>query len=173
MMKKILLPFLIYLAFISESSLVQAFLSHDHNMDWEIIPRFSMVMILFIAMYLNTTYGLLYGLGFGLLTDLLYTDIIGVYLFSMAATAYIISVFSRYLFGNLIVTLFLSIIGVAILEFLVYGLNSLIGISNQPIDLFLFKRLLPTLILNGLFAILIYYPYVKQLTRIKETLKEN
>ncbi|MDR7073658.1 rod shape-determining protein MreD [Fictibacillus barbaricus] len=173
MMKKILLPFLIYLAFISESSLVQAFLPQDASMDWQIIPRFSMVMILFIAMYLNTTYGLLYGLGFGLLTDLLYTDIIGVYLFSMAATAYITSVFSRYLFGNLIVTIFLSIIGVSILEFFVYGLNSLIGISNQSIDLFLYKRLLPTLILNGLFAILIYYPYVKYLNRIKETIKEN
>ncbi|WP_082820731.1 rod shape-determining protein MreD [Fictibacillus phosphorivorans] len=173
MMKKILLPFLIYLAFISESSLVQAFLPHENSMDWQLIPRFSMVMILFVAIYLNTTYGLLYGLAFGLLTDLLYTDIIGVYLFSMAATAYITSVFSRYLFGNLIVTLLLSIVGVSILEFFVYGLNSLIGISNQMIDVFLYKRLLPTLILNGLFAILIYYPFVKQLNQIKDTLKEN
>jgi rod shape-determining protein MreD len=173
MMKKILLPFLIYLAFISESSLMQAFLPHENGMEWQFIPRFSMVMILFIAMYLNTTYGLLYGLAFGLLTDLLYTDIIGVYLFSMAATAYITSVFSRYLFGNLIVTLLLSVVGVAILEFFVYGLNSLIGISNQMIDLFLYKRLLPTLILNGFFAILIYYPYVKQLNQVKDTLKEN
>ncbi|KZE64460.1 hypothetical protein AWM68_09935 [Fictibacillus phosphorivorans] len=172
-MKKILLPFLIYLAFISESSLVQAFLPHENSMDWQLIPRFSMVMILFVAIYLNTTYGLLYGLAFGLLTDLLYTDIIGVYLFSMAATAYITSVFSRYLFGNLIVTLLLSIVGVSILEFFVYGLNSLIGISNQMIDVFLYKRLLPTLILNGLFAILIYYPFVKQLNQIKDTLKEN
>ncbi|MDM5315707.1 rod shape-determining protein MreD [Fictibacillus sp. b24] len=173
MMKKILLPFLIFLAFISESSLVQAFLPHENSMDWQLIPRFSMVMILFVAIYLNTTYGLLYGLAFGLLTDLLYTDIIGVYLFSMAATAYITSVFSRYLFGNLIVTLLLSIVGVSILEFFVYGLNSLIGISNQMIDVFLYKRLLPTLILNGLFAILIYYPFVKQLNQIKDTLKEN
>ncbi|MFG6493995.1 rod shape-determining protein MreD [Fictibacillus sp. UD] len=172
-MKKILLPFLIFLAFISESSLVQAFLPHENSMDWQLIPRFSMVMILFVAIYLNTTYGLLYGLAFGLLTDLLYTDIIGVYLFSMAATAYITSVFSRYLFGNLIVTLLLSIVGVSILEFFVYGLNSLIGISNQMIDVFLYKRLLPTLILNGLFAILIYYPFVKQLNQIKDTLKEN
>lgn len=172
-MKKILLPFLIYLAFISESSLVQAFLPHENSMDWQLIPRFSMVMILFVAIYLNTTYGLLYGLAFGLLTDLLYTDIIGVYLFSMAATAYITSIFSRYLFGNLIVTLLLSIVGVSILEFFVYGLNSLIGISNQTIDVFLYKRLLPTLILNGLFAILIYYPFVKQLNQIKDTLKEN
>lgn len=173
MMKKVLLPFLIYLAFISESSLVQAFLPQENSMDWQLIPRFSMVMILFIAMYLNTTYGLLYGLAFGLLTDLLYTDVIGVYLFSMAATAYITSVFSRYLFGNLIVTLLLSIVGVSILEFFVYGLNSLIGISNQMIDEFLYKRLLPTLILNGFFAILIYYPYVKQLNQLKDTLKEN
>ncbi len=172
-MKKILLPFLIYLAFISESSLVQAFLPHENSMDWQLIPRFTMVMILFVAIYLNTTYGLLYGLAFGLLTDLLYTDIIGVYLFSMAATAYVTSVFSRYLFGNLIVTLLLSVVGVSILEFFVYGLNSLIGISNQMIDVFLYKRLLPTLILNGLFAILIYYPYVKQLNQIKDTLKEN
>jgi len=173
MMKKVLLPFLIYLAFISESSLVQTFLPHENSMDWQLIPRFSMVMILFIAMYLNTTYGLLYGLAFGLLTDLLYTDIIGVYLFSMAATAYITSIFSRYLFGNLIVTLLLSIVGVSILEFFVYGLNSLIGISNQMIDEFLYNRLLPTLILNGFFAILIYYPYVKQLNQLKDTLKEN
>jgi rod shape-determining protein MreD len=173
MMKKVLLPLLIYLAFISESSLVQALLPQENSMDWQMIPRFSMVMILFIAMFLNTTYGILYGLAFGLLTDLLYTDIIGVYLFSMAATAYITSVFSRYLFGNVIVTLLLTIVGVSILEFFVYGLNSLIGISNQMIDMFLFKRLLPTLIINGFFAILIYYPYVKQLNQVKDTLKEN
>jgi rod shape-determining protein MreD len=91
----------------------------------------------------------------------------------MAATAYITSVFSKYLFGNVIVTLLLTIVGVFILEFFVYGLNSLIGISNQMVDLFLYKRLLPTLILNGFFAILIYYPYVKHLDQVKDTLKEN
>jgi rod shape-determining protein MreD len=173
MMKKILLPFLIYLVFISESSLFQAIIPDHNSLDWQFIPRFTMVMILFIAIYINTTYGIVYGLAFGLLTDLLYTDIIGVYLFSMAATAYVISVFSRYLFGNLFVVLLLSIIGISVLEFFVYGLNSLIGVSNQMIDLFLYKRLLPTLILNGLFAILIYYPYVKQLNQLRETIKEN
>jgi rod shape-determining protein MreD len=173
MMKKILLPFLIYLAFISESSLIQALFPEQNGMDWQFIPRFSMVMILFISIYINSTYGIIYGLAFGLLTDLLYTDVIGVYLFSMAAAAYITSVFSRYLFGNLFVVLLLSIIGVTVLEFFVYGLNSLIGISNQTVDLFLYNRLLPTLILNGFFAILIYYPYVKQLNQFRETIKEN
>ncbi|MGC4375816.1 rod shape-determining protein MreD [Fictibacillus sp. Mic-4] len=171
-MYRILLPFLTYIAFVFESTVMQVV---NPKQDWGIllIPHFSLVIIIFVASYLKPSYGIVYGLIFGLLTDLMYTDLIGIYMFSTALVAYITAVLSRFLFGNLFVTLVLTILGVAVLEFLVYGLNTLVGVANESVDLFLYNRLISTLILNGVFAILIYYPLLKFLRKMKDSIGEN
>ncbi|MFC7371249.1 rod shape-determining protein MreD [Fictibacillus iocasae] len=167
-MNRILLPFLAYAAFVAESTVMQLVLPEYDGSGWLLVPRFALVIILFISMYLKPQIGIVYALVIGLLTDLLYTDIIGVYMFSAALTAYIISVLSRFVFGNIFVAVFLAIIGVTCLEVLVFGLNSLVGVADMPWDVFLYDRLLPTLLLNSVFTIVIYYHIVRHLQKMKD-----
>lgn len=172
-MNRILLPLLTYIAFVAEGTIMQVIAPEHYGWAYELIPHFSLVLIILMASYLKSSFGIVYGMIFGLLTDLIYTDVIGVYMFSTALVAYFISVLSRYLFSNFIVAILLSVAGVSALEFLVYGLNSLIGIADASIDSFVYGRLLPTLVLNGIFTLLIYYPFMKLLKKVKRTIQEN
>ncbi|RXY98286.1 rod shape-determining protein MreD [Fictibacillus sp. S7] len=166
-MSRILLPFITYIAFLAESTVMQVLAPEHYGWDFLMIPHFAMVLIILMSCYLKPSFGIVYGLIFGLFADLIYTDLIGVYMFSTALVAYFIAVLSRYLFSNFFVTILLSVLGVAGLEFLVYGLNSLIGIADMKMADFFYDRLLPTLILNAVFTIIVFYPFAKLLRKIE------
>ncbi len=58
-------------------------------------------------------------------------------------------------------SLFLAVIAIAVFEFYQYGLFIMIGITDIDVDVFVEERLLPTLIVNLAFAILMLYPLKK------------
>ncbi|MCF6138095.1 rod shape-determining protein MreD [Pseudalkalibacillus berkeleyi] len=172
-MIRFLLPFLTYLLFISESTLMQVFTPQHMDNETIIIPRFVVIMVCFIGMYITPMRGVLYGVAFGLLYDLIFTDLIGVYMFSMGLTAYITTFIARYFHGNIFVTLFVMIIGLSAFEFLVFGLYTLIDIANMNLEIFVYQRYLPTLLLNCVFVVLVYYPLRKWLINIAIDLEEK
>jgi rod shape-determining protein MreD len=172
-MIRFLLPLLTYLLFISESTLMQVFTPQHLDSDMMLIPRFVVVMVCFIGMFISPMRGVVYGIAFGLLYDLIYTDLIGVYMFSMGLTAYVTTFIARYFHGNIFVTLFVIIIGLSAFEFLVFGLYSLINITDMMIEPFVYQRFLPTLLLNSVFVVLVYYPLRKWLINIAIDLEEK
>ncbi|WP_349408023.1 rod shape-determining protein MreD [Pseudalkalibacillus sp. SCS-8] len=172
-MKRFLLPLLTYLLFISESTLMQLFIPQHMESDMVIIPRFVVVMVCFIGMYVSPMRGVTYGIVFGLLYDLIFSDLIGVYMFSMGLTAYVTTFIARYFHGNIFVTLFVMLIGLSAFEFLIYGLYSLIGIANMMVEVFIYDRYLPTLLLNSVFVVLVYYPLRKWLIDVAIDLQEK
>jgi rod shape-determining protein MreD len=168
-MIRAMLPFLTFIFFIVEGTVMQVFSPEWFGIsDMVLIPRFVIVMILFISFFLKRSTALIYGLIFGFLWDVIYTDLIGVYFFSMTFTAYLIASISKIFHPHLIIALFLSLFGIIILEFQVYGLYTLVGIAELTTDDFLNQRLFPSLILNGVFVILIYYPLRKHFMILKE-----
>src|SRR5699024_10241381 len=112
---------------------MQVFSPEYFNVSYELIPRFAMAIILFIALFMNRSTALSYGLIFGLLSDVVYSDYIGVYFFSMAFTAYIIATLSSLFRTNLMAVLFLGLLGIVMLEFQVYGMYMVVGIARAPI----------------------------------------
>ncbi len=172
-MIRFLLPLLTYLLFISESTLMQVFTPQHVESDTLLIPRFVVVMVCFIGMFVSPVRGVVYGIAFGLLYDLIYTDLIGVHMFSMGLTAYLTTFIARYFHGNIFVTLFVLIIGLSAFEFLVYGLYSLINIANMMLETFVYQRYLPTLLLNSVFVVLVYYPLRKWLINIAMDIEEK
>ena len=122
------------------------------------VPRFVMIMIVFVALYTSVSKTLFYAVIFGFLYDVIYTDLIGVYMFSMALAGYLICTLAKPLHVNSITGLLFALIAVVLLEFLVYGLYTLVGIADLSIHHFLTTTLYPSLVVNGVFFILIYYP---------------
>lgn len=157
-MIRVWLPLLTFFFLVFDGTVMQVFSSHWFGGSFQLIPRFAMVLILFIAFFLNRSTALVYGLIFGLLSDVVYSDLVGVYFFSMAFTAYLMASISSIFRPNLFSVFFLGLLGVVLLEFQAYGLYTIVGYTEAPMHQFLYDRLLPSLVLNGVFIILIYFP---------------
>lgn len=167
-MIRIWLPVIAFFVFLFESTVMQVFSPEYFGTTLDLVPRFVMVIILYIACFSNRRTALTYGLIFGFLTDVVHSDVIGVYFFSVAFTAYVIASFAGLFHTNLFTMLFLGLLGVVFLEFQVYGMYSITGIAEQSMNDFLNDRLLPTLLLNAVFIILLYFPLKKLFATIDD-----
>ncbi|WP_017755955.1 rod shape-determining protein MreD [Calidifontibacillus oryziterrae] len=168
MWRKFLLPFLLFLAFISESIFVEFVPIEAFNIERIFVPRFVMIMLMLLSFFYERNLTVLYGVIFGLMFDIVYTDIIGVYMFSFAIVVYVISYSMKVLHRNILVILLVSLVGLCFFESLVYGLYKLINIANLEWTAFVNNRLFPTLVLNGFFLIIIYYPMRKLLIKLEQ-----
>ncbi|WP_456278118.1 rod shape-determining protein MreD [Bacillus sp. AK128] len=172
-MRKWLLPTLALLCFIFESVFVQVLPSELFNMERIMIPRFVMVIIVLITMLTSVSKGMIYGFVLGLLYDLMYTDLMGVYMFAYTFLAYGVAMIMKVLHINILTVILISLLSIGILDFFVYGIMILLKITMMPVEEFLMVRLLPTLVLNLAFVILLFVPLRKQFFKIIDTNKDE
>ena len=162
-MRKAFLPIIISLCFLFESVFVELLPAELFKSSSILVPHFLMVAIIFVTVYISQKHGIMYGFIFGILFDIVYTEIIGIYLFMFPLVAYITSWIMRILQTNIILVSFVAILGVGFLELGVYEMNFLIGRTDMSFASFVDIRLVPTLILNLIFIILVSYPLRKYL----------
>ncbi|MFC4320947.1 rod shape-determining protein MreD [Litchfieldia salsa] len=166
MMKRLILPIILLFLFILESIFVDvlpaSFIMEDHLL----VPHFLFVTIVFISIRGNRNEGMLLGAIYGLMFDIVYTGILGLYLFSFPLIAYVISKLAGILQNHIVIISILSIVSVVILEFFVFGVNSLIGYTTITMNTFIERRLISTAILNGIFVILLSYPLAKLIDKL-------
>ncbi|MDF1506872.1 rod shape-determining protein MreD [Robertmurraya sp. DFI.2.37] len=172
-MRKFLLPLLFIFFFILESIFVQSLPAEMFNSERILVPRFLMIAIIFLTLYGNRNHGLIYALVFGLLFDVVYTEIIGIYLFLFPLIAYLTSKVMRLLQANIVVISVVSLLGVALLELCVYELTFLINKTDMVFSMFVDLRWLPTLILNLAFIIIFAYPLKRHFEKYALSLKEE
>ncbi|MBB5324565.1 rod shape-determining protein MreD [Anoxybacillus tepidamans] len=172
-MKKLFLPFLATLFFVSESLFVDLWPKNEWYQHYLFAPRFLLIFIIFITVYVAQTYGMVYGFILGMLYDVVYTEILGVYMFSFTLIAYMMAKVMKMFHNHLFVTCFLSMIAVSVLEGYVYGIQLLIGKTDMPLNQFYSYRLLPTLLVNALFLLFFSYPLKQQLLKIERYEREE
>lgn len=161
-MKRLLLPFVFLTFFILESIFVELLPAELFRSTRILVPHFLIVAILFLTVYASRNLGIIYAFVFGLLFDIVYTEIIGIYLFMFPLVAYIISKIMKVFHSNIIIVTIVSMVGVALLELGVYELNFLIKLTDMDFSTFINLRLFPTIILNIAFAIIFAYPLKRQ-----------
>lgn len=165
-MNRFFLPFLVFIVFISESLFVNFIAVQPLLRQWLLSPRFVLIVLIFMTVYLNKKQGMMYGAIFGMLYDVAFTDILGVYMFGLPAICYIISKIMKILQNNIIVVSLTAAFGVAILEFYIYGINLLVHVTTMPLNEFLTLRLYPTLVLSIVFCILFSYLLKKRFQKL-------
>ncbi|AZU63496.1 rod shape-determining protein MreD [Neobacillus mesonae] len=172
-MRKFLLPLLFILLFIAESLFVQ-FLPGDFFGGNRILaPRFLFSALLLLTIFVGRKKGIIYAAIFGLIFDIVYIEIIGIYLFLFPFVAYVISKIMHVLQANIIVAYFVSILGIALLEIGVYEMDYLIHVTNLDFLDFLNLRLYPTLILNAAFLLIFIYPLKRYFEKYAEALRDE
>ncbi|MBD8026829.1 rod shape-determining protein MreD [Ureibacillus sp. Re31] len=123
------------------------------------VPRFVILYLIFISIYYSRKRACLYGLIFGLLYDVFYIDIIGLYSFLYPVVCFIAGSSVKFIHQHLSVTTILSLILVAIMEVVLYYFFYFIQFTTIPVGEFLSNRLLPTIIANLLFLIMLGWAF--------------
>lgn len=172
-MKKLLLPIFVLFFFILESLFVELFSPQLFNSDRIIVPHFLLVVLLFLTVYGGKKQGILYAAIFGLLFDIVYTEVIGIYFFLYPLIAYFVSKTMQLIHNHLVVVSLTSMVGIILLELGVYELNFLIKVTEMDFQTFLQVRLYPTLILNLAFTILVSFPLKRQFDKYAEELRNE
>lgn len=172
-MNRFLLPALFAFLFILESLFVELLPAEIFNSDRILAPHFLMAGILFLTAYVNPKHGILYGFIFGLLYDIVYTEIIGIYLFMFPFIAYLFANMLRILQSNILIISVLSLLGIALLEVGAYEMMHLIHVTTLDFSAYVKIRLVPTLVLNLAFIILAAYPFKRQFENAADRLRND
>lgn len=168
-MIRFLLPFIIFALFIFEGTIFQVFSPERFGSDWIVIPRFAFLFVIVISIFLGRTTGIIYALSLGFFEDVIYTHILGIYMFSMALVAYLLGFTYKIFQKNIFLLVTTAIFGSILLDYLVYGIHFMIGVTDLIHEQFFYERLLPSLIANSVFIILFAHPLRKFLLFLQKS----
>ena len=84
-----------------------------------LVPRFLIIYLIFIAIYYDRKRAMLYGLIFGLLYDVFFIDIIGLYSFIFPLMCLVASFIVKFIHHHLLVATILTLLLVAVVEIII------------------------------------------------------
>ncbi|EWH23478.1 rod shape-determining protein MreD [Bacillus haynesii] len=172
-MKRFLLPVVMMFVLVSDSVYADFVNLPFVTEEQQLIPRFLLLVLVFMTAYVNQPFAITYGFIFGLLYDINYTDLLGVYMFGFAGICYLSSKAFKVLQTNALVVIFIALLAVCVLEFYQYGVQMLIRPEIMPFHQFVLGRLLPTLALNAVGGLLLIYPFKWFFTSLKKELRNE
>ena len=157
-MRKFLLPLLFLLLFIVESLFVEYLPEKIFGFERIFVPHFLFIALLFLTIFVGKKHGIIFAAIFGLLFDIVYVEIIGIYLFLYPFISYLIYKLLQVLQANFITAFLAALLGVSLLEIGVYEMNYLIHVTDLDFIGFMNLRFYPTLILNAVVTLITAYP---------------
>ncbi|MGM9923783.1 MAG: rod shape-determining protein MreD [Bacillus sp. (in: firmicutes)] len=160
-MRKLIIPLFIAFVFLFESIFVQIVIGEMYHGNLIFVPRFLMILFVFLAVFGDYRKAAIYSAVAGIVFDITYTGILGIYLFVFPIITYVISKAMNILHNNIFMVSFMSLVAVAMLEIISYGFNFILGFAHVTFQEFALERLLPTLGLNAIVIILTAYPIRK------------
>lgn len=172
-MKKVILPLLVTFLFIFESIFISYSPKNFLDSDLIYVPRFLIIALILLSIYVERKYAIVYAFIFGFLYDVVFTEILGVHLFAFPFIVYIVSLIMKVLQSNIVISTFVSLFGVALLEFVIYGIYSIINITSMSVNEFIEWRLIPTLFLNFIFTVIFIYPLKVYFEKLKEAISNE
>lgn len=130
-------------------------------------PHLMLTFVLFLGLHVGRHSALAYGIGFGLLHDFLfYGNMIGVYSFGIGLTGYLAGLMQRFARPSLLFNLIVVGLGQFLFDVINFALNRLFKTTTMPFEYTLTHQMLPSLLFNVAFALLIYVPVRKFLERV-------
>lgn len=148
----------IFILFIIEGTIMQLVAPERWGMDVLMIPRFVVVLLILSALFLGRLQGMILGIVFGLMYDIVYGSVIGIYAFSMGFVGYFSGLTFRIFQQNIVLILIIVAAFLVVHEFMIYSIFYLIGFVDLSVNTFFIERIIPTLVLNMIFALLVSYP---------------
>lgn len=158
-MRYLYVPIILFFVLITEGVALEILPPSIALSNTLVVPHWVLICLIFIAVYYdkeNTYYSVLYALIFGILIDIVYTGVLGVYMFSYAVVIYLIHGIKKMLHTNLYVTMLLGVIGLVLAEITINIVFAIVDISDMLWHEYTIYRLLPTILANFIFLLVIY-----------------
>jgi len=175
-MKRLIFPLILFLLLVSEGVALDLLPNILTSTETLIVPHWMFVFLILIALFYDTNdtfYAVIYGVFFGIFMDIVYTEMLGVYMFVYPFAIYIVQLLKHILQTNFYMTVIITIISIGIVEMLLYFIYSFVGIVDTTMAYFLMHRLTPTALANVLFLIPLYFISVNTLMRWSREQLEN
>ncbi len=154
----------IFIVFILEGTLVHWLIPTDWYNGLQVAPHFVLVLVLFVSTMRNRHLGLLFGLLFGLMHDIVYASpMLGPHSFSMGLAAYSAGVMAKRMKITLISSLFMISIFIVLYDVANFALYRMFRVIEVPFVSTFSNFIMPSLLFNLLFAVIIYVPARKWL----------
>lgn len=159
-MMKIYTPFLFFFLMLIDAQMTQRFISYSENPTvWR--ANLLLIFILFSARYLSKTYLIWVALGIGVIFDLYYLGLIGIYAVILPLIVWIIFTLKKFLFENLLNLFFGMIIFITLFESMNVSLQLMFNLITVNPLYFITNLLGPTLLLNMILFFISFYPAKK------------
>lgn len=168
-MRQYWLWIMIYVLFLLEGSILKWIIPSLWQSKVSVVPHLVLIVILFVALYVGRHYALICGLAFGFLQDIVYYGhALGVHSFSLGLAGYAIGLAGRLAPRQLFNTIVLIMMGNVLYDLLVFGIyRFFLRVVSIDFEWIILYRMLPSLIINVIFALLIYVPIRKMLENMK------
>lgn len=155
MIVRLLIPLIALVLFFLESNFALLSPLEFGDRTVYLVPRFLILYLIFISVYYDRKRAMQYGLIFGILFDVFYLNLVGLYTVLYPLICFIAGSTVRYMHQHLAMTTALAIGLVSIFEFVLYQFFYFISYTSMPLDLFFYNRLLPTIGANLLFLLML------------------
>lgn len=165
-MKRLYLPLILFFFVVLEGVALDLLPVQLLSAKTIIVPHWIFVILVFTSLFYdkeNTYYSIVYGVIFGLLIDIVYTGVLGVYMFSYGFVIYIIHELRRLLHANFYAVTIIGIVGLSITDLFIHTVFKMIGFADVTWEEYLLLRLLPTVLANLIFLIILYPIFKKRL----------
>ena len=172
-MKNRYIGFILLFIFLLEGTLLHWLIPSAWQQQLGIAPHFTLVAAMIYSMLRDRHIGLLLGFIFGLMHDIVYASpMIGPHGISMAFAAYGAGIAAKRLKLNMAMTFVVLSAGIIFYEIILFSLYKLFRVIMMDFDKMFSELLLPNLLFNLLFAILIYVP-ARKLLEMKADKREE
>ncbi|EUJ51669.1 rod shape-determining protein MreD [Paenilisteria rocourtiae] len=159
MRKVVVMPLIAIAVFILEGVSSMLFSQSFFGEQRVFIPHFLIVMLVLMATFYNRNVTLIYAFILGIVFDIYYTGILGIYFAIFPLVVYLTDKFMKVLQSNIMLVGLVAVFNVILTECLVYGFYVLIGGTDMVFATFVDQRLWTTILLNLAFFLVIYFPF--------------
>lgn len=156
-----LIPIIIFLALLLDGVLMNVFASQFISSQYVLTPRLLLLVLVLATIFFPKQPLFLYAMLFGFVYDSFYAGVLGIYVAGFAIIIYTLKKSQKHILVTPVVLFFIHILAVSFLELFVFGLYTVLGYANLGMIPFMTERLGPTLLLNIIFFIALYYPTYK------------
>ncbi|WJH32544.1 rod shape-determining protein MreD [Paenibacillus aurantius] len=162
------LTLVLFVLFLIEGTWLKWIIPPEWQENVIVAPHLLLTAVLLIGIYVNRHTALLYGAGFGLLHDIVYYGpMIGPYCLCMGLLGYAAGLISFRSYSSILTSMFLVTVGNFAFEWLIYGIYRVFQVIHTDVNRIFLYQMLPSILINLLFALVIYVPMRRLLEKVK------
>lgn len=125
----------------------------------------TLIGLMFVSLFGRWESALGFGLVFGLLYDIVYTDLLGIYVFTFSLIPLLASFVLKYIGENFFSVTITFTFMILVFTFAIYSIMTAIGGTMMTVHTLLVEQIPGTMLVNVVAIVILYYPMIRYVTK--------